>query len=127
MFSNYMTRTFVQTHEFSRRWKDLGFTDDDLRMLELMLMENPQAGPIMQGTGGLRKMRFAFHGRGKSGSARVCYVDYVVYKTVYLITAFSKEEKANLSKAERNNIKKAIQAIEKELKEHSYERQDRYE
>ena len=111
MFSNYMTRTFVQTHEFSRRWKDLGFTDDDLRMLELMLMENPQAGPIMQGTGGLRKMRFAFHGRGKSGSARVCYVDFAVYERIYLITAYTKNSKDNLTKNERNEIKRLIEIL----------------
>ena len=41
----------------------------------------------MQGTGGLRKVRFALENRGKSGSVRVVYVDFVVYETIYLITA----------------------------------------
>ena len=50
-----MTRTFIQTHEFSRRWDELGFDDDDLRKLELDIMNNPDKYPIMQGTGGLRK------------------------------------------------------------------------
>ena len=74
-------------------------------------MQNPEVGVVMQGTGGLRKMRFAYEGRGKSGSVRVCYVDFVSLDTVYLVTAFSKNQQANLSKAERNNVKKVIEAL----------------
>ena len=59
----------------------------------------------MQGTGGLRKARFAFEHQGKSGGVRVCYVDFVVKETVYLITVYPKSEKDNLSRAERNAIK----------------------
>ena len=51
-----MTRTFIQTKEFTRRWEDLGFNDDDLRLLENEIMSNPDKYPVMQGTGGLRKM-----------------------------------------------------------------------
>ena len=47
----------------------------------------------MQGTGGLRKMRFAFEGAGKSGSVRECYVDFVIHETVYLITVYPKNKK----------------------------------
>lgn len=93
MFENEMTRTFIQTNEFVRRWEELGFDDEDLRQLELMIMKNPEVGVIMQGTGGLRKMRFAFQGRGKSGSARICYVDFISFDTVYLVTAFGKMKK----------------------------------
>ena len=71
-----MDRTFIQTSEFSRRWDDLGFNDDDLRILELDIMENPKKYPVIKGTGRLRKGRVAFENRGKSGSARVCYVDF---------------------------------------------------
>ena len=66
----------------------------------------------MQETGGLRKMQFPFEGRGKSGSARVTYVDFVVYEVIYLIFAYPKSEKDNLTKAERNAMKKVIAAIE---------------
>ena len=62
-------------------------------------------------------MRFAYEGRGKSGSTRVCYVDFVVYQTVYLITAYPKNKKANLNKSEKNDVKKIITAIEKQLRE----------
>lgn len=80
-------------------------------------MQNPEVGVVMQGTGGLRKMRFAYEGRGKSGSVRVCYVDFVSLDTVYLVTAFSKNQQANLSKAERNNVKKVIEALRKEIRQ----------
>lgn len=71
----------------------------------------------MQGIGGLLKLRFAFEGQGKSGSVRVCYVDFVIYKSIYLITAYPKSEKENLSKSERNSIAKMIKALESTLPE----------
>ena len=49
-----MTRTFIQTVEFSRRWDDLGFDDEDLRKLEFDIMKNPEKYPVMRGTGSLR-------------------------------------------------------------------------
>lgn len=67
-------------------------------------------------TGGLRKIRFPFENRGKSGSSRVVYVDFAIYEKIYLISAYAKNEKENLSKAERNEIKKLIEMIELTLK-----------
>lgn len=69
-----MTRTFIQTHEFVANWANMGLGDKDLRRLELELLKNPKTGKVIRGTGGLRKLRFAFENRGKSGSVRVCYV-----------------------------------------------------
>lgn len=110
-----MTRTFIQTTEFEKNWEKLGFLDDDLRRLELEIMKNPKAGAVIRGTGKLRKMRFAFPDAGKRGSVRVCYVDYMVQETVYLITVYPKNEKENLSKGERNSIKKMLDILEKSL------------
>lgn len=110
-----MTKTFIQTLEFSKNWKSLGLDDEDLRRLELEILYNPQIGPVMQGTGKLRKMRFAHTNSGKSGSMRVCYVDFVIQETIYLITVYSKGQKDNLSKAERNDIKKMIELLETSL------------
>ena len=103
-----MTRTFIQTDEFSRNWDKLGLTDDDLRRLEFDIMMNFHKYPVMQGTGGLRKVRLAFEHHGKSGGVRVCYVDFVIEETIYLITVYSKNQNDNLSKQERNSIKKYI-------------------
>ncbi|SCY49743.1 RelE toxin of RelE / RelB toxin-antitoxin system [Pseudobutyrivibrio sp. AR14] len=110
-----MTRTFIQTKEFSRNWDDLGFDDEDLRVLELDIMKNPDKYPVMSGTGGLRKARVSLENKGKSGGARVCYVDFVFAETVYLVTVYGKNEKDNLSKKERNEVKKVIEVLKRSL------------
>ena len=109
-----MIRTFIQTTEFMKALERLGLNDDDLRRLETGILLNPQAGKVIQGTGGLRKLRFAFENRGKRGSVRVCYVDFVVKEVIYLITAYSKNEKDNLTISERQSIRKMIEALEQE-------------
>jgi len=101
--------------EFERQWQKLGLDDNDLRQLQEMLLQNPKAGKVIRGTKGLRKMRIAFEQRGKSGSGRVAYVDFTVHGMVYLITAYSKKDKDNLSKEERNAIAKMIIKLEHDL------------
>lgn len=98
---------------FERQWKQLGLNDDYLRRLQLVLLRDPEAGDVVQGTGGLRKMRFSLEHRGKSGSLRVAYVDFVIEKEIYLIAVYAKNEKTNLTKAECNNIKKLIDDLKK--------------
>lgn len=93
----------------------MGLNDDDLHRLQNEILNNPDVGVVMKGTGGLRKMRFSFDDRGKSGSTRVCYVDIVVKETIFLVTAYPKNEKDNLSKEERNNIKKVIERLKRTL------------
>lgn len=112
-----MTRLFVITQEFDKNWNDMGLTDDDLKLLQEELIMNPQKGKVIQGTGGLRKLRIAFENKGKSGSGRVCYVDFALYERIYLITAYPKNKKENLSKAERNAIATTIAQLENSLKE----------
>ena len=111
-----MTRTFIMTKEFDKNWKAMNLTDADLKALQEDLIINPASGDLMQGTGGLRKLRIAFEGKGKSGSGRVCYVDFAVFDKIYLITAYPKSEKDNLSKSERNAIANMIAQLEKSLK-----------
>lgn len=110
-----MTRTFILTSEFEKNWKRLGFEDYNLQKLELELLRNPKAGKVVRGTGGLRKIRFAFEHEGKSGSVRVCYVDFTNQETIYLITVYGKSEKDNLTRAECRNIKLLIDVLEHSL------------
>lgn len=110
-----MKRIFVELPIFRSRWKDMGLNDDDLARLQRELLEDPKIGPVMQGTGGVRKMRFAFEDRGKSGSARVIYVDFEVYDKIYLITAYPKNEKDNLTKEERNELRQLMEILKKQL------------
>ena len=114
-----MTRTFVELPIFRSRWKDMGLSDDDLKRLQEELLADPKVGAGMRGTGGVRKMRFAFEQKGKSGSVRVIYVDFEVYEKIFLITAYPKNEKDNLTDSERNEIKQMIHALEEQLKENS--------
>lgn len=112
-----MTREFVILPEFEKQWKHMGLSDAELQRLQEMLLFNPKMGDAIQGTGGLRKLRIAFPGRGKSGSGRVAYVDFTAYETIFLITAYPKNEKDNLSVRERAEIAKVIETLE-----HSFEK-----
>ena len=93
--------------------------DGDLRELQETLLQNPKAGDVIRGTGKLRKIRIAFEGQGKRGGGRVAYVDFTVYEAIYLITAYPKNEKDDLTKAERNAIAKMIVRLE-----HGFEKQE---
>ena len=112
-----MTRTFVELPIFRARWKEMGLNDEDLKRLQEELLSDPKVGAVMRGTGGVRKMRFAFEQRGKSGSVRVIYVDFEIYEKIFLITEYPKNEKDKLSDSERAEIKQMIQALENQLKE----------
>ena len=101
-----ITRKFVLGSAFEKAWKSLGFKDEDLRRLQKELLQNPKVGDVIRGTGRLRKMRFAFEHRGKSGSTRICYVDFEVKEVIYLLAVFAKNEQENLTKEERNILKK---------------------
>ena len=114
-----MKRIFVELPIFQKRWKELGLNDEDLRKLQVELLADPKVGDVMQKTGGVRKMRFAFEHRGKSGSIRVIYVDFEVYEKIFLLTAYAKNKQENLTDAERNEIKQLIQILENQLEENS--------
>ena len=100
---------------FEKQWRDMGLTDEDLKLLQTQLLMNPQAGKVIKGPGKLRKMRFALPGRGKRGSCRVLYVDFVVSETIYFIFTYPKNEKDNLTDDECHAIKKLIDKIEETL------------
>lgn len=110
-----MTRTFIEVPLFTKRWEEIGLQDDELRLLQIMLLKNPESGPVMEGTGGIRKVRFPLENRGKSGSVRVCYTDFAEYEVTYLITAFEKKEQENLSKEEKVVLKKLVKALKTEI------------
>ena len=111
-----MKREFVHTKEFDARWRSLSLTDADLLELQMYLCANLDSGDVMQGTGGIRKIRWALHGKGKRGGIRVLYLDIVFAEKIYLLSLFAKSEKANLSKAERNELKNLVALIEQEAK-----------
>ena len=106
-----MKRMFIETNEFRSRWEELGLTEEDLRELQNFLLEHPEAGPVIEGTGGVRKLRWARTGRGKSGGVRTIYIDFRDRETVWLITVFGKNEQANLSSEEKKTIKGFVKGL----------------
>lgn len=109
-----MIRTFIEVPLFSKRWKEIGLNENDLRWLQIMLLKDPSVGPIMEGTGGIRKIRFPMGNKGKSSSVRVCYVDFEEYEVTYLITAFTKAEQGNLTAEEKNVLKTLVKSLKDE-------------
>lgn len=113
--NNSIKREFIELPVFIKRWKELGLDEDDLLQLQEQLLANPKAGVVIRNSSGIRKLRFAFRNKGKSGSTRVIYVDFEIYEKIFLITAFEKKEKENLSKKEISELKQLVKIIENQL------------
>ena len=76
------------------------------------LSVHPKAGDLIQGTGGIRKLRWGRDGKGKRGGVRVIYYFHSNKIPLYLLTIFGKGQKANISKAERNELTKLVKILE---------------
>jgi hypothetical protein len=99
--------TLVETPTFARRRPDL-LGDEEYRLAQLALAKNPEAGDVIPGSGGLRKIRWELEGRGKSGGARVIYYWAVAPGVVLLLYIYAKNERANLSKDQLKALAKAV-------------------
>ncbi len=106
-----MHREFIETLLFTKQWSDLGLTDNDLRILECRIAEMPDAAPLIEGTGGIRKIRIALPGRGRRGGGRVCYVDFALAESVYLITVYAKNEQETLSAEEKAVLRELVKRL----------------
>jgi len=108
---------FIELEGFSDDWHDLKLDDEALFALQSAIMSNPKGGAVMQGLGGLRKLRFAppRWKMGKRGAVRVGYLYLEAYSIVFLVTAYSKVQRDDLPASERHAIKRVIVRIEKEL------------
>jgi hypothetical protein len=111
-----MIREFVRLLEFEKHCKRIGLTEDDVRAIENALLLAPNAGDVIIGSGGLRKFRYALSNRGKSGGARIIYIDFARYEKIYFVTTYSKSETDNLNPAERNELKSLVKILEAELR-----------
>ena len=93
------------------------FTALEREQIVTMVASDPDCGEVMQGTGGVRKVRVGRGGRGKSGGGRVIYIHHDADHPIFLLAAFAKNEKANLSKAERNQLAKFVKSLFKPIGE----------
>lgn len=99
------TVSVVETPEFlaaTRRIMD----EEERGLLVDYLAYNPTAGDVIPGTGGVRKLRWALEGRGKRGGARVVHSYHSEAMPLFALTAYAKNERANLSQAERNDFRR---------------------
>ena len=98
-----MNITIVELPEFIRKSEKLMNSEEHDSLLSF-LSTNPTAGILIQGTGGVRKLRWATGNKGKSGSTRMIYFYHNPDMPLFLLTAFSKSEQGNLTKSERNEL-----------------------
>ena len=96
--------TVVETPEFLSAARKL-MDDQERAMLVDQLAHNPTAGTLVPGTGGVRKLRWRLEGRGKRGGARVIYFYHSTELPLFALTAYAKNERADLSQADRNGFR----------------------
>lgn len=94
--------TVVETPEYLKRADMAGMSTQDRHDLVTLLASNPDAGVSLGG--GLRKVRFARPGGGKSGGYRVLYFYRTTSLPLFLLSVFAKNEKANISKTEKTDL-----------------------
>jgi hypothetical protein len=92
--------------------KHIAFTDEELRAVQAVLFDNPEAGDLIQGSGGLRKLRAAVGGRGKRGGARVIYYWRVSASVCYLLLAYPKNVLDDLTP---DQIKALARVVKEEI------------
>ena len=109
-----MDRLFVSLAQFDKAWAAMGLGDEELWVLEEYLQEHPDAGDVIPGLGGARKIRIPMSGRGKSGGGRVIYVDVIVSARIYLITAYAKNVQAGLTPDQKKQLRKLVEYIKEE-------------
>jgi mRNA-degrading endonuclease RelE of RelBE toxin-antitoxin system len=103
-------QTVVETPSYLADAERL-FSSDERKAIVDRLAADPTCGVVIPGSGGIRKVRFGFGTRGKSGGARIIYLFSGVNLPVFILAVFAKNEKANLSAADRNALGKMVVAM----------------
>ena len=104
---------FVETSTFSRLLRT-HLDDDGYAALQAFLSAYPDAGDVIRGSGGIRKIRWRSKGRGKQGGSRVIYYWLVAEKRIYFLTLYGKETKATLKATEMASWRKVVEEIKNE-------------
>lgn len=107
-----MLVTVAELPEYLRCAERL-LSDSERANLIDYLSAMPKAGDLVSGTGGVRKLRWARAGRGKSGGVRVIYYFHSERMPLYLLTVFGKNERSNLSAAERNELSRLTAVLKR--------------
>lgn len=102
---------FIETSLFSAQLPDW-LSDEEYRGLQSHLLEHPDAGDLIRGTGGIRKVRWAAKGKGKSGGVRVIYFWAKAPDQIYLLTMYGKRERADIDRATLKRIAAKLELID---------------
>lgn len=110
----FMQATFVELAPF-RKLRENYLPDDEYRALQMMLLENPEAGDVIKGTGGLRKVRFVDkrRGKGKRSGLRVIYYYWIKGPQFWMFTLYDKDEASDLSKSDRDVFSDLLREVMK--------------
>ncbi len=101
---------FFETSVFTRRVIEL-LSDDEYAELQGVLVASPDVGAVIAGSGGLRKVRWGAHGRGKRSGVRVIYYHLFSRDRFYMLLIYGKNEQDDLSPEQLRMLKKAVEAI----------------
>lgn len=101
---------FVETPTFTRQVTTL-LADEEYRALQQDLLSNPARGALIKGGGGIRKVRFAAAGRGKSGGVRVIYYWVTAQDQIYMLLIYSKSRKDDLSDQETAILREYVKEL----------------
>lgn len=105
-----MLTTVTELPEYIRCANEL-LNETERKSVVDYLAAHPRAGDLMEGTGGIRKLRWGRGGKGKSGGVRVIYYYHDHRIQLYLLTIFGKNEKPNITKFERNELAKLVELL----------------
>jgi len=98
---------FIETASFTK-YLNAYLNDNEYRELQKFLVEQPEAGVLIQGTGGLRKLRWSVDNKGKRGGVRVYYWQ-ISKDQIYLFTLYAKNEMTDLSSEDKKALKKMLE------------------
>ena len=101
------------TKNYERAVRKL-MSEADRQAMEAAIAADPSAAPVIRGTGGIRKLRWAGSGRGKRGGVRTIYLRHSGLDAVYLLTAYAKADRADLNSADRKALSRLVAAIKNE-------------
>ncbi|WP_044934579.1 hypothetical protein [Pseudacidobacterium ailaaui] len=102
---------FVEAPAFAR-YRDRYLNDDGFADLQLYLAKNPEAGDMVPGAGGIRKLRWgdSRRGKGRRGGLRIIYYRFLSEEEIWLLTLYHKDEAADMTKEERDQLRRLLEA-----------------
>jgi hypothetical protein len=109
-----MLNTIAELPEYTKHANKL-LEEEEQNEIIHHLAHSPTSGHLIQGTGGIRKLRWSRGSQGKSGGVRVIYYYYNEGFPLYLLTIYGKHQKENLTKAQRNELAKIAELIKTAL------------